>query len=128
MQQSDASQATKTVRYQAIATLIMVGAGLLVGDSLALSVLVGAGISTVATAGFAYWVFRQYRASDPGLLVMRFYGAEVAKITLILVSFSAAVRFLPGLNVPAMLGAYFVAQVFPAMLASESGASRTREK
>jgi ATP synthase protein I len=94
----------------------------------ALSALIGGGVCLAANAFVAFWVFRRYRAQDPGLLVMRFYGAEVAKIALILGLFAVAFVTIESLNVPALLSAYLVVQVLPAFFASVGGARSDRER
>jgi ATP synthase protein I len=88
----------------------------------ALSVLIGTGVCLLANSIFALWVFRQYRAQDPGSLVMRFYAAEIIKLSLILGLFAAAFTTIEGLNLPVLLIAYFAVQVLPAVFASSQGA------
>ena len=117
-QPPDALQAKRVLSIQVVMTLVLSTAALFFGGQSALSVLIGAGVCTLANALFALLVFRRYRAQEPGLLVMRFYGAEIGKLALILVLFAAAFALVDGLNLPALLGAYFVVQVFPAVLAS----------
>ena len=118
IQPPDALQAKRVLSIQVVMTLALSAVALIFGGMVALSVLIGAGVCTLANALFALLVFRRYRAQEPGLLVMRFYGAEIGKLALILVLFAAAFVWVDGLNLPALLGAYFVVQVFPAMLAS----------
>lgn len=126
MQQPDALQVKKILEVQTILSLALAVCALPFGSSVALSVLIGAGSCLLANAMFAAWVFRAYRAQDPARLVMRFYGAEVMKIALILGVFAVAFATLDDLNLPALLGAYFVAQVIPAPIAAHIGA-RTRQ-
>ena len=49
---------------------------------------------------------------------MRFYGGEIIKLSLILGLFVAAFTMIEGLNLPALLIAYFAVQVLPAVFAS----------
>jgi ATP synthase protein I len=118
IQPPDALQANRVLRVQLLVTLVLAALGLFFGMLVAVSLLIGGGVCTLANALFALLVFRRYRAQEPGMLVMRFYGAEIGKIALILVLFAASFVLIDGLNLPALLGAYFVVQVFPAMLAS----------
>ena len=118
IQPPDALQAKRVLWIQLLMTLVLSAVALVFGGIVAASVLIGAGVCTLANAGFALLVFRRYRAQEPGVLVMRFYGAEIGKIALILLLFAAAFALIDGLNLPALLGTYFVVQVFPAMLAS----------
>jgi ATP synthase protein I len=126
MQQPDAFQAKTVLTIQLAFCPILIAFALPFGSSVALSVLVGAGTCLLANALLAAWVFGDYRAQNPERLVMRFYGAEVAKIALILGLFGAAFAALDGLNVPALLGAYFVNQVIPTLIAAQIG-NRTKK-
>ncbi|MEA3274340.1 MAG: ATP synthase subunit I [Pseudomonadota bacterium] len=128
MQQPDALGVKRVLAVQLAMTLILSAAALPFGASVALSVLIGAIVCLVANAVFALWVFRNYRAQQPGALLMRFYGAEIAKLMLILGLFAVAFTTIEGLNLPALLAAYFAVQVLPAIVASSAGARSTRER
>jgi ATP synthase protein I len=121
MRQPDALQAKRVLAIQLAATLGLAALGTLVSASVGLSALIGAGTGTLANAMFAFWVFGRYGAQDPGLLLMRFYGAEILKVALILAAFVAAFVYIEGLHIPTLLGAFFVVQVVPALLASQPG-------
>jgi ATP synthase protein I len=124
MQQPDVLQAKRVLSIQMALTLALSAFGSFFSRDMALSLLLGGAVCTLANGVFAWWVFRRYRAQDPGSLVMRFYGAEFVKIVLILGLFATAFTLMPGLEVPALLGAYFVVQVLPALIASGRGAAR----
>lgn len=124
MQQPDALQAKRVLTVQLALTIVLAVGALPFGMGVALSVLIGAGVCLLANAIFAIWVFRRYRAQEPGSLVMRFYGAEIIKLSLILGLFVAAFTMIEGLNLPALLIAYFAVQVLPAVFASEWGARK----
>ena len=124
MQQPDALQAKRVLVIQLAMTLILSAGTLPFGMSVALSVLIGAGVCLLANAIFAVWVFREYRAQEPGSLVMRFYGGEIIKLSVILGLFVAAFTMIEGLNLPALLIAYFAVQVLPAVFASGWGARK----
>lgn len=121
MQQPDAFQVKRALVYQAALGLVLVVFALPFGSSVALSVLIGAGTCLLANALLAAWVFRGYRAQEPERLVLRFYSAEAAKIALILGAFTVAFVTVDGLNIPALLGAYFLAQVIPTLIAAQIG-------
>ncbi len=114
----DALQAKRVLSIQVVMTLVLSATALFFNGITAASVLIGGGVCTLANGAFAFMIFRRYRAQEPGLLVMRFYGAEIGKIAIVLLLFAAAFALIDGLNLPALLGAYFVVQVFPALLAS----------
>ena len=59
---------------------------------------------------------------------MRFYGAEILKLSLILGLFAIAFTTIEGLHLPALLIAYFAVQVLPAIFASGRGARSTPER
>ena len=128
MQQPDPLQVKRVLYIQTLMTLALAAVAFLVNRQVGLSVVVGAGACTAANGLFALLVFKRYRAQEPDLLLMRFYAAEIMKIALVLTVFTAAIVSLEDLSLPALLGAYFVVQVLPALLASETGATRTKEK
>jgi ATP synthase protein I len=128
MQTSDPLRVKRVLSIQLVMTLALAAVAFLVSKPAALSVLIGAGACTAANGLFALLVFTQYRAHEPGLLVMRFYAAEIVKIALILAVFAAAFVLFEGLILPALLGAYLVAQVLPPLLVSEAGAAKIQEK
>ncbi len=122
MQQPDAPQAKRVLLIQAALTFTLTAIAAVFGPMHALSVLVGAGVCTLASALLAFLIYKPYRAQEVGLLMMRFYAAEIIKIVFILVLFVAAFALIEGLNVPALLGAYFVVQVMPVLIAPSTGA------
>jgi len=121
MQQRDSLQAKRVLGVQVVLTLTLTAAGLASGPHIALSVLIGAGAGTLANALFAFWVFGQYRAQEPERLVMRFYGAEFAKIALVLGVFSLAFLSVDSLNVPVLLTAFLIIQVIAPVVGSRFG-------
>ena len=124
MQQPDEPQIKRILRAQLIIGLIAIIAAVPFGSSAALSALIGVVVCLLANMLFAFWVFRKYRAQEAGLLVMRMYGAEIAKIALILVLFAIAFTTIEGLNLPALLGAYFAVQVLSPLFATRIGCAR----
>lgn len=126
MQQPDVLQVKRVLRTQLIVGLLAIAVALPFGTPAALSVLIGAAVCLLANMVFAFWVFRKYRAQEAGMLVMRVYGAEIAKIVLILVLFAVAFATLEGLNLPALLGTYFAVQVLSPLFATQLGARETK--
>lgn len=118
MHQPDARQAKRILWVQIVMTLILPALVYAFDDMAALSALLGAVICTLANGILALGMFGRYRAAEPGLLMMRFYVAEVLKIVVILALFGAAFALIDGLNLPALLGAYFLVQVLPVLMAS----------
>lgn len=126
MQLPDVALMRRVLGYQLVTTLLLAALALPFGSSVALSVLIGAGVCLAANAAFAFWVFRDYRAQEPGALVGRFYWAEIAKLGLIFGLFAVVFATIGGLNLPALLFAYLAAQILPTVLASIWGAGSTR--
>ncbi len=121
-----ATLARRVLGLQAVLTLVATLAAMPFGSLRALSVLIGGGACLVANAVVVMWVFRDYRAQVPGALLMRFYSAEVGKIALLLGLFAAAFAAIDGLDLPLLLGSYFVVQVLPPILAAQNVHSSPR--
>ena len=64
-------------------------------------------------------VFRGYRAQETERLLLRIYGAEVAKLVVLIGLFGVAFATLDGLNIPALLAAYLVTQVASTLIAAQ---------
>jgi ATP synthase protein I len=118
MQRPQPPLVSRVLGFQLGMTLALPLLALPFGMSAAVSVLIGAGVCLLANSAFAYWVSRGYQAREPGVLVARLYGGEIVKLGLILGLFAGAFATVPGLNLPALLAAYFAVQVLPAILAS----------
>ncbi len=110
--------------WQVVVTLGIAALGLAFGAAVALSALLGGGISALTSAAFAYWVFRDYRAQAPAVMVVRIYGAEGIKVALSLLLFVLVFLYVASLSLPALFGAYLVVQVLPTLLAPATGAIR----
>jgi len=89
------------------------------GTSVVVSVLIGSGVCLLANGLFAASVFRAYRAQHPERLLLRMYGAEAAKLALIVGLFVVAFVTRDGLNIPALLAAYLVTQVASTLIAAQ---------
>jgi len=125
MYKTDVLQARKILLFQFVTTLGLGAAAFVFGQDAAVSALIGGGICTLSNALFAVTVFGRYRAQWPELMVARFYSAEIKKIGLALLLFVVTFRFYPGLVIPALLGAYFIVQVLPMVLASKATAAKS---
>jgi ATP synthase protein I len=128
MHQPDAPQVRRILIGQVVLTLALTVAALPFGAHVALSALIGAAACLSATAVFAFWVFRRYSARRPDLLVMRFYGAEIVKLALVLGIFAVVFATVEDISLPALLAAYLVVQVLPTVLAPIWGAGSRPER
>jgi ATP synthase protein I len=109
------------LRWQGIMTAIMLLVAAPFGSASLLSAAVGGAACLLANLAAAFWVFRRYRAQQPGALVLRFYGAEIVKITLILTLFAIAYVAFESLILPIVLGSYLIVQTVPALIPDRSG-------
>jgi ATP synthase protein I len=116
------------VLLQTAFTALLVLAATPFGGVVLRSVLIGSGTCLLATVCSSLWAFRSYHAARPGALLLRLYGAEFVKVMSTLSLFSAAFVMIGDLNLPALLGGYFVVQVLPALFASRPDARPTAEK
>ena len=117
-QDLDARRAKRILVAQIIATLAVTLLALLFGWQAGLFAFIGGATATTANALFAYWVFGRYRADQPGRLLGQFYGGELLKLAFIVAVFVAVLIWLKPVSPLAMLGAFFVVQVFPPLLAN----------
>lgn len=128
MQQQDAQRAKSVLVVQLALVPSLTLIALPFGLPVALSILVGATVCLVANSVFAVQVFRRYWAQDPQSLVVRFYGAELIKLSLALGLFFVAIMTVEGVNWPALLGAYFAVQVLSTVFAPDWNARQDDEK
>ncbi len=82
----------------------------------------GAAACLFANWYFAFRVFQRYQARQPGRLLARIYGAELAKIAIALAVFGLALATLENPNPLALFGAYLAVQILPAVIAQRPDA------
>lgn len=71
----------------------------------------GGGIATIGTTLFARKVFAEYRAQNPGMLLARFYGAEIQKIIVIAVLFASTIIWFDVLSYVTLFSSYLLVQI-----------------
>lgn len=103
--------------FQLGLVLVITLAGLAFGKVAALSAFLGGAIAFGASALFALWVFIPYRAQQPGVLVTRFYIAELGKLLLVGCAFAVTFIWLQPLDVVALFVSFFLVQVVSPVLA-----------
>lgn len=84
----------------------------------ACSALIGGAAAATAGLLFATGVFGRYRAQEPGALAGRLVAAELAKLAYTGTVFLVAVLVVRPLSPVALLLAYFVVQLAPALAAA----------
>jgi ATP synthase protein I len=103
--------------FQLALVFLVTLAGLAFGKVAALSAFLGGVIAFGASALFALWVFAPYRAQQPGVLVTRFYIAEVGKLLLVGCAFAIVFIWMRPLNAVALFVSFFLVQVVSPVLA-----------
>lgn len=115
-------QLKRLLVWQAIIAAAAIAAALPFGVNAMLAAAFGAGACLLANWYFAYRVFQRYQAREPGRLLARIYGAELAKIAIALAVFGLAFATLDDLSPLALFGAYLAVQMLPAMIAQRPDA------
>ncbi|WPL17771.1 F0F1 ATP synthase subunit I [Thiorhodovibrio winogradskyi] len=113
---SQPRQILHLLRWQGITTAILLFLAAPFGLDTLVSAAVGGAACLLANVFAAFWVFRRYRAQQPCALVLRFYAAEIVKISVILALFAIAYLAFETLVLPAVLGSYLVVQTVPALI------------
>lgn len=77
------------------------------------SALTGGMIATLASAYVAWKVFAKQQQTTPEQILTSYYGAEVGKIILTIMLFTAAIVMIKPLNIIALMGMYLLNQFTP---------------
>jgi ATP synthase protein I len=86
------------------------------GKTMVVSALLGGAIALMANLLMFLMVFRPYRAQQPEKILATFYSAEIAKLIFTMAAFALIVLNIAPLSFAALIVAYFVIQVIPALL------------
>ena len=116
MQKTSTNQIRYILLIQFLAT-IAIAIFLLVFDRVYFwSALTGGMIATLANAYLAWKVFAKLQESKPEKILVTYYGAEVSKIVLTVMLFTAAIVMIKPLSMITLLGVYFFNQFVPALV------------
>ena len=126
MRRIDEALVSKGLIYQVALTLLLAGGLALLGAEHGYSALTGGGIATAANGLFALWVFRPYRAQQPGHVVARMYGAELAKLAFVALAFVGAFLWVEPLSAVSLFGCFFVVHLVPALTAARASTGRRK--
>lgn len=118
----DRVQLKRLLIWQSIVAVSVCVVAVPFGVSTVRAAAIGAGACLLANWYFALRVFQRYQAQEPGRLLAHIYGAELAKIAIVLAVFGLAFATLEDLNPLALFGAYLAVQIVPAMLAQRPSA------
>jgi len=77
------------------------------------SSLTGGMIATLASAYFAWKVFAKQQQTTPEQILASYYAAEVGKIILTIMLFTAAILMIKPLSIIALMGTYLFNQFTP---------------
>lgn len=119
MQQSEARRLNQVLMVQVALGAVAGLVTLPLGAMAAISALIGASASLLGNGIAAVWAFRDYRAQEPERILMRLYSAEAAKVALILAILGIAFAAVDGLEIPILLGTFFVVQVASPIVAAQ---------
>ncbi|MBK1693523.1 F0F1 ATP synthase assembly protein I [Chromatium weissei] len=119
MQHSGVFQAKLLLQTQIVFGFVVSFIALFSSDAIA--VAVGSGVCCIANTLLAALIFRNYRAQEIPHLTRRFYQGEILKIAVVLSLFTLAWLTFDNLNIPVMLGAYFITQIIPTLIAAQFG-------
>jgi ATP synthase protein I len=126
MRSIDEALVRKGLIYQA-ALAVMLAAGLVaLGPEHGYSGLIGGGIATAANGLFALWVFRPYRAQQPGHVVARMYGAELAKLAFVALAFVGVFLWVEPLSAVALFGCFLVVHLVPALTVARASTGSSK--
>lgn len=86
---------------------------LLISQSLAISLLAGGMIASLANGYFAWKVFARQQETESAQILSTYYRAEVGKIILTVMLFVFVISVIKPLNVIALMGAYLLITMIP---------------
>ena len=86
---------------------------LLISQSLAISLLAGGMIASLANGYFAWKVFAKQQETESAQILSTYYRAEVGKIILTVMLFVFVISVIKPLNVIALMGAYLLITMIP---------------
>ena len=113
MHKASTTQVRRILLVHLLASII-ISTLLLVIDQVSFwSGLTGGLIATLANGYFAWKVFYKQLESKPEKILARYYGAEVGKIILTVMLFSAAILMIKPINIIALLGVYLFNTMIP---------------
>jgi ATP synthase protein I len=113
MHKASTIQIKRIILVQFMATLA-ISTLLLVLDAVWFwSSITGGMISTLASAYFAWKVFAKQQQTTPEQILASYYSAEVGKVILTIMLFTAAILMIKPINIIALMGTYLFNQFTP---------------
>lgn len=113
MLKTSTTQIKTIVLLQFVASFIAGASGLALSQSLAISLLAGGTIASLANGYFAWKVFARQQETESAQILSSYYRAEVGKIILTVMLFVFAISVIKPLNVIALMCAYLLITMIP---------------
>ncbi len=116
MQKTSTNQIRHILLIQFLATIV-ISVILLVFDRVYFwSALTGGLTATLSNAYFAWRVFIKSQETEAEKILVSYYGAEVSKIILTVMLFTAAIVMIKPLSMITLISVYFFNQFIPALV------------
>lgn len=113
MLKTSTTQIKIIILLQFVASFIAGASGLALSQSLAISLLAGGTIASLANGYFAWKVFARQQETESAQILSSYYRAEVGKIILTVMLFVFAISVIKPLNVIALMSAYLLITMIP---------------
>jgi len=113
MHKASSSHIRKLVLLQFAFSFFISLCALVISQSLAVSLLAGGMIASLANGYFAWKVFAKQQETESAQILSTYYRAEVGKIILTVMLFVFVISVIRPLNVIALMGAYLLITMIP---------------
>ena len=113
MHKASTTQVRRILLIQLLASIVISALLLVIDKTYFWSGLAGGLIATLANGYFAWKVFHKQVESKPEKILARYYGAEVGKIILTVMLFTAAILMIKPINIIALMGVYLFNTMIP---------------
>ena len=113
MLKTSTTQIKKILLIQFVASLIAGAVSWIFSQSIAIAVITGGLIASLANGYFAWKVFAKQQETEHAQILSTYYRAEVGKIILTVMLFVFAISVIKPLNMIALMGAYLFITMIP---------------
>ncbi len=116
MHKTSTTQVRRILVIQLLATILISAICLAFGVLYATSALAGGMIATLGNGYFAWKVFAKQREATAEQILATYYGAEVGKIILTVMLFTAAIVMIKPLSMVTLVVAYVLNYMIPLLV------------
>ncbi|MCW9012557.1 MAG: ATP synthase subunit I [Gammaproteobacteria bacterium] len=113
MHKASTAQVRRILLIQLMASIVISALLLVFDQGYFWSALAGGLIATLANGYFAWKVFHKQVETEPEKILACYYGAEVGKIILTVMLFTAAMVMIKPLNIIALMGVFLFNTMIP---------------